>query len=217
MNLDYDIGSKLTELKSSLDRKRGKKEQLLQDFKETKEEITETKGQIYVYEKAQVIIQEVATLTQKELEFHISELVSLILESVFDDPYKMRLDFIIRRGKTEANIIFTKDGHEVDPASSSGGGVIDIASFALRVCLWAIKNPRSRNTILLDEPFKHLSGDLREKAGQMLEEISRKLNLQIILITHDLKLVKYADKVFKVKKIGRKSRVQCLTNEKTAF
>lgn len=200
-------------LRSYLDRNKGETDNIRRSLVECRHKLKEQKESLVLYEKAQIIIQQVARLTQSKLEYHISELVSLVLESVFDDPYKMELKFELKRGKSEAELFFSKNNQQTDPMSSSGGGVVDIASFALRVCLWSLQQPKSRNVIIMDEPFKHLSKDLREKAGEMLQEISKKLCIQIIMVTHDPALVEHADKVFKVEKKRIYSKVSLVTLE----
>jgi DNA repair exonuclease SbcCD ATPase subunit len=67
--------------------------------------------------------------------------------------------------------------------------------------------PRTRNTIILDEPFKHLSDTYQDQASAMIKELSRKLNLQFIIITHKEALTNYADKIFKVSIKNGKSQV----------
>ena len=149
-------------------------------------------------EQAQIILQTVAQKTQQELEYKISELVSLALKSVFDEPYEMRLIYETKRNKTEANIVLERDGEQFHPLTSTGGGVADIISFALRVTLWSLGGKKTQNTFILDEPFKWLSRGILPRAGQMVKEISDKLNLQIIMVSHLEELIDEADKVFKV-------------------
>ncbi len=149
-------------------------------------------------EQALTILQIVAKQTQEQLEYRISELVSLALESVFDDPYKMRLIYETKRNKTEAKLSFERNGEQLNPLSSTGGGAVDVAAFALRVALWNLADPKTDNVLVLDEPFKHLSKGLLPRAGLMLKEISEKLNLQIIMVTHLDELKDDADKVFQV-------------------
>ena len=43
------------------------------------------------------------------------------------------------------------------------------------------------------------SEDLIDKASQMLQEVSRKLEIQFLIITHEPRLTAYADKVFQAK------------------
>jgi len=150
-------------------------------------------------ERAQVIIQKVAKDTQSQLEIHISDIVSTALETIFDNPYKFKIEFVIKRNKTECELVFEKDGETINPLNGTGGGVVDTASFALRIALWTLQTPKSRNTIILDEPFKWLSKDLIPRASLLLKELSQKLNIQFIIVTHIEGLTEEADKVFNVK------------------
>jgi DNA repair exonuclease SbcCD ATPase subunit len=140
----------------------------------------------------------VAQQTQKQLEFHISEIVTLAMSAVFDEPYSFKIDFVQRRNKTEADLWFVRDGEQFRPLDASGGGAVDVAAFALRVAMWSLRRPRSRATLILDEPLKMLSRDLMPKAASMIAEVSRRLGLQIILVSHSEELIEKADKTFRV-------------------
>lgn len=148
--------------------------------------------------KAREIVQIVSAKTQKKLEYQISNLVSSALASVFANPYLFNLRFVQRRNKTEADLIFTKDDNETDDLiNTAGGGAVDVASFALRIALWSIK--RSRPVIIIDEAFRFLSLDLQEKASDMIKEISSKLGIQIIMVSHLPGMIQCADKVIEIK------------------
>jgi len=147
-------------------------------------------------QKARVIIQTVAQTTQERLEHHISSLVTMALASVFPDPYTFVLQFVKRREKTEADLIFVKDGNEGSPMDVSGGGPLDVASFALRTATWAIKP--TRNVLILDEPFRFVSRNLQLACSEMLKYISEKLEIQLIVVSHIPEIMDKADKVFNV-------------------
>ena len=51
----------------------------------------------------------------------------------------------------------------------------------------------------MDEPFRW-TGNLTELAANMRKEISKKLGLQIIMVTHDERLMEIADKSWLCKK-----------------
>ncbi len=123
---------------------------------------------------------------------------SLALASVFDDPYEFLVRFIQRRNKTECDLLFTKNGQACDLFEAAGYGAVDIANFALRAAIWSI-HP-SRNTQLLDEPFRNLSSDYHEKASEMVKKVSDSLGLQIIMVTHQKDMISAADNIIEVEK-----------------
>lgn len=171
----------------------------LENSRKGYENKTETiQKELHYTEKAQIIIQKVAQETQEQIQFHISNLVTLALEAVFPDPYKFNISFVIKRGKTECELKLEKNGELYDPIDEDGGGIVDITSFALRIALWSLS--RTSNTMILDEPMKFLSKDLLPKAGEMLKQLSERLNLQFIIVTHLKELEEYADKIFTVEK-----------------
>lgn len=198
----------MREYRNKLEQKKGLKKELESNLKEKTAEEREFSRRKINAEQAQLIIQEVAKQTQSQLEYHISDVVSMALSAVFDDPYEFSLKFVERRGKTEADIVFLREDEEVDPLQSAGGGAVDVASFALRIALWSIGKPRSRNTIILDEPFRFLSADLQPKAGEMMKLLSERMGIQFIIVTHNKSLIESADRVFTVSKPKEKSVVE---------
>jgi DNA repair exonuclease SbcCD ATPase subunit len=123
--------------------------------------------------------------TQQQLSYNISGIASMALETVFDTPYELHLEFVERRSKTECDIYFIRDKVKIDPFSG-GGGAIDVASFALRIALWSMQQPKTRPTLILDEPFKHLKGEVtNRKVLEMVNKISKKLNIQIIMVSDE--------------------------------
>ena len=158
---------------------------------------------------AQLILQESARLTQEHLQYRIGTLVTLAMEAVFDDPYRLEVLFENARGRTQASINFMRGDEILSPLDASGGGAVDVAAFGLQVSLWTLQNPRTRPVLFLDEPLKWLKGgSLPEKGAAMLQEISQKLGIQIIMVSHAPELISHADKVFRVTKKNNISTVK---------
>ncbi|MFA5048697.1 MAG: AAA family ATPase [Patescibacteria group bacterium] len=179
---------------------KGKKEYLLKRQVVVETGIGDLKKRVLNIEKAQVFIQDVAARTQNALKFNVEGIVQLALDAVFlKEQYKFEINFVIKRDKTEASLSVNKNGFEMTPKDSNGGGLKDILGLALRFALW--KYSRSRKLILLDEPFKNLSKDLQSKAGEILKLLSQKLGIQIIMITHEQELMEIADKTFEIQKV----------------
>lgn len=141
-------------------------------------------------EESQRIVQGVAQVVQQKVHDRISGVVSRCLESVFDDPYEFRILFEQKRGKTEARLVFVRDDMEIDPLTASGGGVVDLAAFALRLACLSLARPKLRPLVILDEPFRFVSVDYRFRIREMLEILSKEMGVQFIQVTHieDLKI-----------------------------
>ena len=183
-----------------MEQKKGQRSRIQQELDTLSEQITEVRRNLIHHEEAREIIRKVGLATQQQLQYHISDITSLALGDVFDDPYELAVEFVQRRNRTECDLIFERKGLRLDPMDGSGVGAIDIASFALRIAAWSMQSPRTRNVIILDEPFKFLDGqtDRLERASEMVKELSERLGLQFIIITHEPTLAEYADKTFTV-------------------
>ena len=201
------MANEIQTLRNRLEQQKGQKFQVEQSLSKLQEELRGKKRSLIRHEKAREIVRAVGMATQKQLQFHISDITSLALEAVFPDPYSLEVEFVQRRNKTECDLYFVRDGMKVDPLTASGVGAVDVATFALRIASWSMAMPRSRNTIILDEPFRYLSEDYQEKASSMLKEISDKLGIQFIIVTHEQILAEHADKIFEVKIRNGKTKV----------
>lgn len=189
----------IKELRNILEQRRGKKIQIENDIENLRVKIKESKQSLHRHEQAKEIIKEVGLQTQKQLQFHISDITSLALDSVFENSYELHVEFVERREKTECDLLFKREDTLIEPLDASGYGAIDVASFALRIASWTMQTPRTRPIIILDEPFKFLSIDKQEQASEMIRQLSRKLGLQFIIVTHEQVLTQYADKIFETK------------------
>ncbi len=187
----------------------GRRDQLQQQVTEATTQLATLSQEQEDIARALEIIQQVAKLTQQQLEIHISELVSLALEAVFPNPYKMVLKFETRRNRSEADLLLQdENGNLLSPMDAVGGGVVDVAAFALRIALWSLKRPKPRAVMIVDEPFRFLSSDLQDRASKMLKEISEKLGIQFLIVTHEEQLLEGADKIFHV---FNKEGASCIT------
>lgn len=175
----------------------GKKDILVEQKETLSTKLESLTKRMEAIELAQALIQKVAQETQETLTFHIQDIVQMALDTCFPDMYTFKVDFAIKRGKVECELLLTKDGHDVDPMDATGGGLIDILSLGLRLSAWSLGS--TRNVIILDEGMKWLSRDLQPRAGEILKEISEKLKLQIIMVSHSPDLIASSDKVYLIK------------------
>jgi len=189
----------LKALRNNLERKKGERNITQRQITESEEKIQELERQVSFSEQAQTVIQVVGRQTQKQLEYRVGELVSLAQASVFDDPWSLKLDFVLRRGKTECDLHWQKsDGRKsADIQYGGGGGESDVASLGLQFAMWSLQRPKTQSIMFLDEPLKWLKGgDLPERGALMIKEISKGLSLQILMISHIPDQIEGADRVF---------------------
>jgi hypothetical protein len=139
--------------------------------------------------EAQILLQSLAKLVQEKVHERVASVVSRCLEAVFEEPYTFRIDFEQKRGRTEARLVFERDGMCVDPLTASGGGVIDVAAFALRLSCLLLIRPPLRRVLIMDEPFRFVSPDLRGRVRSLLQTLSTEMGIQFIIITHMEELV----------------------------
>jgi len=175
---------KITDIKDKLNRTQGKMEAHQQQYRSTVSKMAELKEHQSDLEKALVIAQTVAKATQEELEYKLSDIVTASLAAVFPDPYEFKIHFEIKRNKTEARMVFSRDGYEIDPMEASGGGVIEIASLALRIACFLISCPRPAPVFVMDEVGKFISEEYQEEYAKLLTHLADKLGIQFIMITH---------------------------------
>ena len=191
-------------LRNKLENRKGERDKLQVEIDNLEHTIKINKRNLSQHERALEIVKQVGLSTQKQLEYHLSEQVSLAMEAVFDDPYQLKLNFQEKRGKTEVEILFTRRDMEFPPLGSAGGGTIDVACLALQIAYWSMRQDKKvRPLLLLDEPFSQLKGvEANRRALAIIQEISHKLGLQIIMISDERvpreDILTNADKVFQI-------------------
>ena len=141
-------------------------------------------AELLACQEAQKTCQAVAEYVQGAAHANIAKIVSRCLEAVFDEPYEFKVVFEQKRGRTEARLVFERDGLTVDPMTASGGGVVDVASFALRLACLMLARPAGRRVLIMDEPFRFVSADYRPRVRAMVTGLASEMGVQFIIVTH---------------------------------
>lgn len=210
------VSNRIKALRAQIERKKGQLDQLRQSAKDLEYQIRINRIRANRLENALEVVKQVGLATQKQLEFHLAEQVSLAMEAVFPNPYKLKVYFEEKRGQTEVQLLFSRDGLEFPPIGSSGGGAIDVAALALRIAYLSMRqDQRIRPVLILDEPFHQLKGeDANRRALAMVQEISNRLGLQVITVSDERvsreDITANADRIFITKQRERVSYVAAL-------
>ncbi len=161
-------------------------EEDIEDLKETKELET----------KAVELINLAQKVTREKTRAQFEKLVTYTIQYIFeDDRFQFALEFDRRgsMGTLYFNLKTPELQEKANILDTDSGGLISIVSLALRLVIIESLQPKNTGFLLFDESFEGLSEDYLSKAGQFLSTISKKLNRQIIMITHQESLKTFAD------------------------
>lgn len=161
-------------------------------------------------EEARSIFQKASQITQEQISIHIENIVTLSLVAVGFD-YEFKVNFVTRRNSTECDLLFVDDGLEMKPLESCGYGAADIAAIALRIAFWKLSK-KPRNTMVMDEPTRNLDVARQPLAARMIKDLSKKLNLQFLVVTHNPSFADEADNLFITEKINKVCRIKEIIN-----
>jgi len=177
----------LPETRKKVNRLLGDLNSIKKQYKEEKKNLKQAEKELEYTKEAQIITQQISQMIQQQAHKKIEGVVSKCLEGVFGNEYGFKIRFERKRGRTEANLLLLREGHEIeDVLNSDSGGVIDVASLALRLACIVLTKPHLRRIIIMDEPFRNLDLQNREKVRMLLEELAENFEVQFIIVTHEL-------------------------------
>lgn len=184
------------DLRLALNRKMAQYEAAKERVREVRNSLYEAEARHAVAEEARDVVQAVSQTVQEQVHDRVAGLVSHCLKAVFGDKaYEFKLVFEKKRNRTECRPVYVRDDNEVHPLRGAGGGVADVAAFALRLVVLRLSGVRQ--LLVLDEPFKWLSAEYQDKARALLEELAADMGVQVIVVTHNEEL-----NIGKVQRIG---------------
>jgi len=130
----------------------------------------------------QRFIQEAAQLTLETISIRINSIVTRTLSSVLRDPYEFCLEFKIAYGQLACSMFLERDGLIYNLKKQNGDGVVDLVALALRAAVIVLDRRKFRRLMILDEPAGAVSVNFQPLVGKLLEHLSEKLGMQIIMI-----------------------------------
>lgn len=190
MNLET-IKINLNELNKLISQNQGQYSLLKQQYESALAKQSALNYQKDLYLKAVELLTAVQGVTRDKIKSEFETLVSFIMQFVTEKDYQFQLEFNKRGNLQELDFrIKTPNNQDaLDMLDSCGGGIIDLVSFALRIVLMETSIPKTKGFILMDEALKHLSSNYMERIPALLEELSKKLNRQFIIISHEQELI----------------------------
>lgn len=151
--------------------------------RDAKNELEAATAELAAALEAQHLTQTTAAALQETAHKQINKVVTRCVRACGWD-YDFRIEFLRKRGRTEARPGFFRGGVRVDPTGAAGGGVVDMAALALRLAALVLATPRRRRLMVLDEPFRAIHGEEeRRRAAELVNALAEELGVQFIVAT----------------------------------
>ena len=178
--------------------------------------IQELKKRTEVLGQCKELLERCNIASRDFIKTEVEQLTTQALRATLDDPdICFAINFEIKRNQVEAEFILTKGTDqkplEEDIMRSRGGGIADIISFALKIItLELLKIP---GPLILDEPGKMISEHYIDNFGKFVSQVSQTFGRQVIIVTHNNRLMQFASNVIEVTqtkgvaKVKQESRV----------
>ena len=184
-------------------------------LEENRKALTECQENDTVYNQSKTVINDILLKTRDEALKFIEDIVTVALQEVFTNK-KLKLKFQLKTdgAKTSVQAFIEEDGFLFSLDGPRGGGLKDLISIAILICVRTIVKPPIELPLLLDESFKFLHSteqcNYRANGFKFLKTICEKLDSQIIIITGDIvpEALQVADNVLTVKTKNKQSYLE---------
>lgn len=173
------------------------------------ERIEENEAQIKELMNEEELLDLVANLIRRLIDVEVTDGVKAVeklqtegLQEIFhDQKLTVRAEVEEQRGKVSVTLLTgreLKDGSIVEGSAdtSFGGSVLTMQSVLMRITV--IFRRQMRPLLLLDETLVAVANKYVDRAARFLSTLSERLNLDILLITHDEALVSAASNAYYV-------------------
>lgn len=128
----------------------------------------------------------------------LEDLLSLGLRRIFQDrDYRVEIKVTEKRSLKCADLYLIDGGHPFLMRDSSvAGGILVVVGFLIQT--FYVANLDIAKILFLDEALSNISTQYLDNFFAFVKELSVKIGLTVILITHDTRFLEYADRIYKV-------------------
>lgn len=196
------------DLSRSIQIQQGRKQTIQQNKHNLDTSISTQEESITNHEKALTILQELESTWRGVYEEALAALGTKGLSAIWQKDIQVVLESSVKRGVANLDIVLVKEGQKVRIKGGSGGSIAQILTVILRILITTSSRPALRPLLALDEPFSQVAEEHRPALGQLLKELTSRLGLQLLFVSHERELADYADVVYEVKEDGKVVQVK---------
>jgi DNA repair exonuclease SbcCD ATPase subunit len=202
---------RLVAAQQAYSRQAGQLEELEATRERLQRHINSTSTDIQAYGKVGAALQSVAASFHDRLISSIETLVTQGLQSVVGNDISFRITSTVRNRQVTLDFyLVTDDGIELDPLDARGGGIAALTGLIMRIVVLRLLSSRTRQILVLDEPLAHLSAEYVPAAAQMLVSLANRLDVQVIMVSHQQAFAEVGDVVYEVTQTNGTAEVKRL-------
>lgn len=195
------IEQQINDLGNKVGRLQGEYNMLVKDQTKSQTLINKYEEESVITSQAVELLTKVQEVTRDKVKNKFEDLVSYALRFITQEDYRFILDFDKRGNLGELDFkVLSPNGEEPEnPVDQNGEGIKDIIGVALRAVLMEVSNPKINGFLVFDESFKQLSKGNLELAWEFIKQLNKKLDRQIIFITHCPLFIENSENLIEIK------------------
>jgi hypothetical protein len=201
-------------LRSQADRLTGARDAAVKRVADTRKAIKDMEDEGELLSLVQVVLR---TLIDQEVTTGVKAVEKLLTEglrTVFhDQKLSVESEVSISRGKVSVDLITVHerpDGTVIRGVTNDafGGAVATVQSVLLRIIV--MKRRGLRPLLLLDESLPAFDGNYVQNMGEFLQLICERLDIDILLVTHNPALVDASNKAYRIARTKSGARFEVM-------
>ena len=210
--------SRLQKIREYVFQKRSERQALNNELSSVNLKLAEDESTLSLIEKSLSALQKLTDLKKKETTKKIEDIISYGLQTIFEDSsYQFKIVDSIKRKQVVYDFRVYSDAFKsedgVSILDSRGGGVIAVVSFLLRLLLLCMVDKKAERFLALDEPFTALSKNYHENLVQVVKQITEKLGVQMLVVSHQESLDSFGDVVYELRQVNGVTSAHLVRND----
>lgn len=204
--------AELSRLGQSLSRLEGRADTLKQQLGEARAAAYQQAAEADECAKVLAVLRGLEAAWRERIEGGIASIISHGLSVVFGEPIEVVLETTTFRDTTSMEILIRQNGALSSVLDAKGGSLVQVLGFLWRLFLTVTAQPPLARVLVLDEPFAMVSEEYRPALAELLRELSTRLGVQFLIITHEKELTDAADVAYEVVWYNNAARLHTIKN-----
>jgi DNA repair exonuclease SbcCD ATPase subunit len=178
-----NLQTRSKEIKSFLSKKEGSFESLKSREEEVTQKVSKAKGRLSLKFEVENFLEDLQSEIHQKAVGNYEKLLTAIANDVLDGNNIIGLNLYTERGLPALDIFLeTENGEKEDIIEGAGGSMTNVMSLGLRMI--ATVKSGERKFVALDEPDCWISPKRVKNFYNIISELSKKLGLQSLVISH---------------------------------